>query len=223
MNSAIDTIIKISPVCAEIVVEQVNDGITSRKTLTPEAFSQAILQSRYDTEIHTVGFLPEHCFSAAAAGKGIIYWLRYPDLCADISYYGTEYRDFPLPRLVFSFKYMPDSGKIGDARLAVVKDEKLTPDTVTYIYPFSNVFGDNRICLGNNALPIYKDPTRIHTLMSYILSFPNNNDMFSRTNSKLDLGYRDLLEHLKGKDPAYYYTSVLIPNGKTLKDFTTGR
>ena len=31
--------------------------------------------------------------------------------------------------------------------------------------------------------------------------------------------YRELLNHLKNKDPAYYYTDVLIPSGKTLKDF----
>ena len=31
--------------------------------------------------------------------------------------------------------------------------------------------------------------------------------------------YRALLNHLKDKEPAYYYTDVLVPNGKTLKDF----
>ncbi len=28
-----------------------------------------------------------------------------------------------------------------------------------------------------------------------------------------------LMEHLKDKDPAYYYSDILIPNGKTLRDF----
>ena len=31
-----------------------------------------------------------------------------------------------------------------------------------------------------------------------------------------------ILEHLKGKDPSYYYSDVLIPNEKTLKDFIGG-
>ena len=223
MDKSFDTVIRISSARAEIVVEQQDEGIMSRKTLSPEAFSKAILGSRYDDGFHSVGFLPECCFSAAAVGQNIIYYLRYPELHADISYYGTEYTSFPLPRLAFSFKYLPDSGKIGDARLVVVKDEKFTPDTLTYVYPFSNVYGDNRICLGNNALPVYKDPTRIHTLMRYILSFPNNNDMFSSGNNKLALGYRDLLENLKDKSPEYYYTDVLIPGKKTLKDFMNGR
>lgn len=223
MEKSFDTIIRLSSKRAEIVVEQEDKGIKSRKTLSLETFSKAILGSRYDDMNHPTGFLPEHCFFATLTGQNIIYYLRFPELCADISYFGSEYPDFPLPRLVFSFKYLPDCGKIGDARLAVVKDEKLNPDTETFVYPFSNVYGDNRICLGNNALPVYKNPARIHTLMRYILGFPNNNDMFREKNNRLGLCYRDLLEHLKDKPSEYYYTDVLIPNGKTLQDFLNER
>ena len=223
MKDFFDTVIKISSLRAELVVEQESEGIVSRKTMTPETFFKAILGSRYDDGVHPTGLLPEHCFSVTLTGPNILYYFRYPELCADISYHGTVYVDFPLPRLVFSVRYMPDCCKIGDTRLAVVKDEHLTPDTVIYNYPFSNVYKNHQICLGNNALPIYKDPTRIHTLMRLILSFPNNDDMFSEKNNKLGMGYRDLLEHLKDKDPAYYYTDVLIPMKKTLKDFMNGR
>lgn len=219
MEQSFDTVIKISSERAEIVVEQTENGVISRKTLTPDTFGKCMLGSKFDDGVHPAGLLPEHCFSVTLAGQNIIYFIRYPELCADVSYYGTEYNAFPLPRLVFSFQYMPDCGKIGGARLAVIKDEKLTPETPTYTYPFSNVYGDNRICLGNNALPVYKDPTRIHTLARLILSFPNNDDMFRDSNNRLGLGYRDLLEHLKDKEPAYYYSDVLIPNRKTLKDF----
>ena len=223
MERTSDTIIKISYANAEIVVEQVDRGIISRKTLTPETLSEAILGSRYDDGTHSTGFLPENCFAVTLVGQDIIYYLRYPELCADISYYGTEYPDFPLPRLVFRFKYSPESGKVIGTGLAVVGDERLSPDMPTYVYPFSNVHGNKSICLGNNALPVYKDPTRLHTLMRYILGFPNNDDMFRDTNNRLGLGYRDLLEHLKDKPSAYYYTDVLKTDGKTLKDFMNGR
>ena len=223
MVKTYDTIIKISSERTEIVVEQTNKGLISRKNISLESFSKAILDSRYDDGIHPTGFLPEHCFSATLSGQNIVYYLRFPELRADIAYYGTEYPDFPLPRLVFAVKYMRDTDKIGGVRLAVVKDEKLTPDTMTFIYPFSNVHNDDRICLGNNVLPIYRDPTRIHTLMHRILGFPNNDDLFQDANNKLGMGYRDLLEHLKDKPPEYYYTDVLIPNKKTLKDFINGR
>ena len=223
MERSFDTIIKISSVSMELIVEQTNKGITSYKTLTPETFAKCVLDSRYDDGIHPTGFLPENCFAATLVGQDIIYYLRYPELCADISYYGTEYPDFPLPRLVFRFKYSPESGKVIGTGLAVVGDERLSPDMLTYVYPFSNVHRNKSICLGNNALPVYKDPTRLHTLMRLILGFPNNDDMFYAENNKLGLGYRDLLEHLKDKTSDYYYTDVLIPGKETLKDFLNWR
>ena len=223
MQEGFDTVIKLSAARAELVVEQMENGVIKRKTLTPETFGKCILGSRYDESVHTTGFLPEHCFCVTLSGEDRIYYLRCPTLRADISYYGTEYENFPLPRLVFAFKYAPESGKVLNARLAVVPDERLNADTVLYRYPFSNVHDSFGICLGNNALPVYKDPGRLHTLMALILRFPNNNDMFSPDNNKLELGYRDLLEHLKDKEPSYYYTDILIPSGKTLKDFMNGR
>lgn len=219
MKKQADTVIKLSPSCAQIVVEQTERGVVSRKTVTAEVLFKAILGSRYDDGVHPVGFLPEHCFSVTLAGKSMIYYLRFPNLQADVSYYGTEYPAFPLPRLVFSIRYLPESGKVGGVRMAVVQDERLTPDTPMYVYPFSNVYGNHQVCLGNNALPVYKDPARLHTLMRHVLAFPNNDDMFREENNRLGLGYRDLMEHLKNKPPAYYYSNVLLPTGKTLKDF----
>ena len=105
----------------------------------------------------------------------------------------------------------------------MVKDERLTLDTPTYRYPFSNVHGNQSICLGNNALPVYKDPARLHTLAAYILRMPNNDDLYSEQNNRLHAGFRDLLEQMKNKTPAHYYTDVLVKDGKTLKDFLTRR
>lgn len=109
-----------------------------------------------------------------------------------------------------------------DRRLGVMKDETPKADTPMFHYPFSNV-SRSSICVGNNPLPKYKELRAISTLPDYILRLPNNDDMYDSRRTKLELGYRDLLEHLKGKDPAYYYDEVLIPNGLTLKDFIEGR
>ena len=53
----------------------------------------------------------------------------------------------------------------------------------------------------------------------YILSLPDNDDRFNSSHNKLNLGHRELMEHLRDKQPEYYYTDVLIPSGKTLKNF----
>ena len=219
MRKEFDTVIRISSERAEIVVEQERKGVVSRKTITPSTFATCILNSRYDDVEHCSGLLPEHCLFVALCEEHTWYFIRYPELYADISYFGTEYERFPLPRLVFGFKYTPQDGKIIGARLCVVQDGRLNMDTQTFTYPFSNVYADGRICLGNNALPAYKDPTRIATLAHFILEMPNNNDNFKPDNNALGLGYRDLLEHLKDKAPEYYYSDVLIADKKTLKDF----
>ena len=83
--------------------------------------------------------------------------------------------------------------------------------------------GNLSVCLGNNALPVYKDPARLHTLAAYILRMPNNNDLYSDQNNRLHAGFRDLLEQMKDKTPSHYYTDVLVGNGQTLQDFLTRR
>ena len=60
------------------------------------------------------------------------------------------------------------------------------------------------------------------SLPALLLSIPNGDHSFSVLNNKPGMQYRDLLEHLKDKDPSYYYSDVLISNGKTLKDFIGG-
>ena len=148
---------------------------------------------------------------------GFIY-KRY----ADITYNNTLYERFPLPKLVFGFQ-ISEQGKVSNCRLGVVADEELKCSTEMFCYPFSNVRqSDFHLCTGNNVLPPYKSPSGISNLPGYLLCLPNNDDYFDVRDNRLRMEYRDLLEHLKDKDPSYYYSDVLIPNGKTLKDFIGG-
>ena len=224
MPKDFDMIIRISSERAEVEVEQHSKkGVVTRKNISPESLSNCILTSRVDDESHSTGLLPDGCIAAVLEKKFVYYFIRYPELYADFSYYETEYLHFPIPRLVFCFKYLPSARKVAEASLCVVKDERLTPDTPTYQYPFSNVHRNLSICLGNNALPVYKNPARLHTLAAYILRLPNNNDLYSQENNRLHAGFRDLLEQMKHKTPSHYYTDVLVENGRTLKDFLTRR
>lgn len=219
MNNNADTVIRISSDRSEIVVEQSSQGITSRKTITPETLARCFLESRYDDTKHSTGLLPEGCISAVMSDSKIKYFILHSERRTDLSYYGTEYTNFPLPQLIFGIEYLPKECKVVNCSVYVAKDERLTPDTPMYFYPFSNVFPDSRICLGNNALPRYKSAAQLTTLGGYILRLPNNNDQFSSKNNRLGLGYRDLLEHLSDKDSEYYYTDILIPNGMKVKDY----
>lgn len=88
-----------------------------------------------------------------------------------------------------------------------------------FFYPFSNVHPDGKVCTGNNVLPRYKKLSAMKNFPRYLLGLPDNDDMFSRDKNKKQLNHQELLEHLKDKDPAYYYTDILVPNGRTLGEF----
>ncbi len=96
-------------------------------------------------------------------------------------------------------------------------------DTPMFFYPFSNVYEDDRVCTGNNVLPRYKKLSALKNFPRYLLGLPDNDDMFDRRHNRKELEHKELMELLRDKDPAYYYTDILVPNGRTLSDFINRR
>ena len=212
-----ETIIRIGE-DGKITVERDLDGIKSFKQIAPDTLIQCINKSLLRGAVHS-DLLPKNCISYGAYDNGNKeVALLYPENRADISYFGTEYKNFPLPRLVFGFRLTAE-GRVSNCKLGVVENtDNLKPDTKMYHYPLSNVNGFH-LCTGNNALP---KCTSLHTLSSlpyYIMSMPNNNDYFSNSHNKPNLEMRDLLELLKNKNLSFYYSDILIPNGAVLNDF----
>lgn len=212
-----DTVIRISE-DGKITVERDLKGVRSFKQIAPDTLIQCIDRSLLRGAVHS-GLLPKNCISFSGYDDGSKEAvLIYPENRADISYFGTEYKSFPLPRLVFGFGLTAE-GRVSSCKLGVVENtENLKPDTKMYHYPLSNVNGFH-LCTGNNVLP---KCTSLHTLSSlpyYIMSMPNNNDYFKASNNKPNLEMRDLLELLKDKNSSFYYSDILIPNGAVLNDF----
>lgn len=205
-----------------VAIEEDNSGIKGFKEISPDSLLQCINQSLLRGAVSS-GLLPKGCISYTAhdSGERNICML-HPESRADISYYGSPYPAFPLPRLVFGFSITKEN-RISQCRLGVVGNESnLKPATPMFVYPFSNVSGTH-LCTGNNVLPKCNS---LHTLGSvpyYILGMDNNNDYFQPSNNKLGLEMRDLLELLRDKPPEYYYSNILIPSGQTLGDFIKER
>ena len=212
-----ETVIRISE-NGKITVERDLEGVKSFKQIAPDTLIQCIDRSLLRGVVHS-GLLPKNCISFSAFDDGdkeVV--LVYPENRADISYFGTEYKNFPLPRLVFGFRLTAE-GRVSGCKLGVIENTNhLKPDTKMYHYPLSNVNGFH-LCTGNNALPKCKNLHTLSSLPYYIMSMPNNNDYFKNSYNKLALEMRDLLELLKNKNPSFYYSNILIPNGKTLYDF----
>lgn len=218
-----DVILRISPSRSTIVVQERSaSGMVSYREIDPIEFYFALNGSYTTNDYLDSGFLPEHCLHIAmnAAERRYVVW--NPELRADVIYGDTEYPDFPLPRLVFGLRVLSD-GKVADCSMGVVADETPTESTPMFFYPFSNVHDDERVCTGNNVLPRYKKLTAIKNFPRYLLGLPDNDDMFTSAHNRLGLDHKTLLEHLKDKDPAYYYSDILVPNGRTLGDFITRR
>lgn len=218
-----DTILRISPNRNTLIVEtQKPDGAVAYKEISPIDFYFIINQSYLTTDYLMSGFLPENCLHVSMNSSEKFFVLWNPELRADVMYGEKEYPDFPIPRLVFGVRMLA-TGRIADCSIGVVADERPTPETKMYRYPFSNVYPDGAVCSGNNVLPKYKKQTALRNFPRYLLGLPDNDDMYDAKNNQLGLEHAELMEHLKDKSPDYYYSHILIPNGTTLEDFISGR
>jgi len=201
-----------------VFVEEYKDGIKSFKAITPNSLIDCINKSLLRGGVAS-GILPKGCLSYNESDNGsrTITLLHEPDK-ADISYMGTQYKNFPLPRLVFGFT-VSEEGRVSNCRLGVVDNSSvLSPATQMFTYPFSNV-SNTQLCVGNNRFPQVKSLHTLGSLIYFILSMDNNNDHFNPVNNKQRLEMRDLMELLKDKQQNYYYEHILLPSGKTLGDF----
>lgn len=213
-----EVVLRLSPLTGSIKVETNDNGVISHKEITSDALTEclrgAILRPSFSS-----GLLPEGCISFFAdSDDRRIISILHPERYADISYYKTCYRQFPLPRLIFQFS-LHQGLRVSGVSVGIVEEKgRLGPDTRMFRWPFSNVNGFH-MCIGNNVMPKCESLHTLSSLPYLILEIPNNNDHFHASDNQMGMGYRELLEHLKDKDPSYYYDKVLIPDQKTLTDF----
>lgn len=204
---------------AEIFVEERKNGIKSCKCISLDDLLVCIKSSIREIKPVYRAVLPKNAlfYSCCPETGSFSAAMEYPYNKADITYMNTEYRDFPLPKLVFGFKVA--GGKIKKVYLGVTGNGILRESSLMYTYPFSNVSNDFILCTGGNSLPEIKSPYSLSNMPDYILSLPDNDDYYNIRHNRLELGHRELMEHLADKSPEYYYSDVLIPSGKTLADF----
>jgi hypothetical protein len=203
-----------------VSVDFMEDKHVFHKTVSAAGIVDALRQSSYIRCVINSGFLPKSCIAYSHDVESSIRYfaIEHTQRKADIAYQETKYENFPLPRMVYGFKLSKEN-KVQKVYVAVVESEgELNEDTATYLYPFSNVSGFG-MCTGSNSLPTYKKISALKNLPNFILSIPDGDHHYNAENTRLNLNYRDLLEHLKDKTPEYYYTDVLIKSKNTLKDF----
>ena len=204
---------------AEIFVEERKNGIKSYKCISLNDLLVCIKSSIREIKPVYRAVLPKNAlfYSCCPETGSFSAAMEYPYNKADITYMNTEYRDFPLPKLVFGFKVA--GKKIKKVYLGITGNGILRESSLMYTYPFSNVSNDFILCTGGNSLPEIKSPYSLSNMPDYILSLPDNDDYYNIRHNRLELGHRELMEHLADKSPEHYYSDILIPSGKTLSDF----
>jgi hypothetical protein len=204
-----------------VTVEQIINSVVTYKSIDPDSLLECIKRSIHRGEVCS-GLLPRNCLSFVGCDDGSRnITILHPEDRADIRYYGTEYKIFPLMRCVFGFG-VSSEGRISNCRLGVISNERPRPTTPMFVYPFGNVNGFN-LCTGNNVLPPLKSFHTMESLTYHLLSLSNNNDYFKAHNNRMGLEQRDLLEFMKDKSPEVYYSDVLVPCASTLNDFISGK
>jgi hypothetical protein len=204
-------VITIKPAEESITVEETAGGVTSAKGISHDSLVTCFEKSIKEPKRLDSGFLPDNCLAVSFTAGNKYFVIRHPLLRADITYHQTVYENFPIPRMVFGFVVARD-GRVTGCKVAAVADEKPVPETRVYEWPFSNVFNDGRICTGAaNSLPVHKTGRTLSSLPHFILALPNNDHNFNRGHNKMKLGYRELLDYMKDKEPSHYYEQVLIP------------
>lgn len=204
---------------AEIFVEERKNGIKSCKCISLNDLLVCIKSSIREIKPIYRAVLPKNAlfYSCCPETGSFSAAMEYPYNKADITYMNTEYRDFPLPKLVFGFKVA--GKKIKKVYLGITGNGILRESSLMYTYPFSNVSNDFILCTGGNSLPEIKSPYSLSNMPDYILSLPDNDDYYNIRHNRLELGHRELMEHFADKSPEHYYSDILIPSGKTLSDF----
>lgn len=204
---------------ATVLIEKYTRDMVSSKFINPDDLFSCIKNSCSHIGIES-GILPENTiFYREEQDKTRRVVIKVPSGHYDITYYDTLYPAFPLPAMVFGFTIRPD-GHISAKKLVVVEEGTLKNESRLYHYPFSNVNQYNSdICTGRNKLPDIQELRQLGSLPYFILSMPNNDDYFNSKYNRKDLGYRELLEYLKDREPQAYYDDVLMEKGMIFEEF----
>lgn len=214
-----EAVLHLDPLRSVVKTELIRkDGTHEVKHIPGDALAEELKAHTRVAPIKT-GLLPPGVAALTAYPDGWDVTLEtVTDRCT-VWYHKTMYPDFPLPHLLLQCK--AKSGVLSGFRMAVTDIEPLTPDSRLYRFPFPNVSGFS-LCVGTNQFTGYDTLWKLRGLMHRVLSLPFGDDYYQPDCTRLGLSARDLFEHLKDKEPSYYYSGVLIPNGKTLTDFIGG-
>jgi hypothetical protein len=109
------------------------------------------------------------------------------------------YNNVGLPGLVFVVKIYKDL--IQSCNIGAIKERVVKEDTPIYRYPFTNAYGDGKICFGQNDMKNHKLQNGFTDLQSFPSKFflmPSTHSMGQQ--NRYDMELRPLVEYLVDKE-----------------------
>ncbi len=111
----------------KVSVETMENGVSSVKYISAESILDCLKSSIHNDGRIDSGILPPNCISYSGCANGNEFVvISFEEKTTDIIFEKTEYKDFPIPRLVFGFLVSGD-GRIINVRLGVTEKGRLTP------------------------------------------------------------------------------------------------
>lgn len=100
-----EILLRVSPESGRFIVEEhKKNGVVSYKEISPLDFYNTIYGSFDREHFLRSGLLPPNCLQVSFCGEDKYFVLWNPELRADISYKGTEYLNFPIPRMCSAYE-----------------------------------------------------------------------------------------------------------------------
>ncbi|MFD1676094.1 hypothetical protein [Alicyclobacillus fodiniaquatilis] len=138
--------------------------------------------------------------------------MEYPFLYEDASYL------IQVPTMVYQIRYRTQDKFVREFRLAITDQKTVTPSTPLYRWPFSNVYGDARVCWTATNFQCELHQVIEKGIFGF-LQTTNNKDLFGlgKSHNSEYTSYESFLAAVaeRGEVP----TEWLIPLNKTVEQF----
>lgn len=144
--------------------------------------------------------LPQNCIKHVwvnRAAKQHEVYIEIPKRRWDITYHSQAFEKVGFPRMIF--KYSVSDTKVILSNIVAVQEQViLTDETPLFLFPFSNVNTDTKVCMGGNELPPIKTLSQLSTFHNIFFAAPFGDDYGSKTSNGKTI--RELFTVLKDND-----------------------
>lgn len=150
--------------------------------------------------------IPNNCVFVNITTKQQIYVLEIPKTRMRVKFHDIPFEDVGHPRMICVVSV--SNKRVNSMRLFALPNEGIINNsTPVYHYPYSNVYGDGRVCWNGYTKEEINGATDVEMMPKLFLSGSNN--------SHLKANVKEMFEALEGKD---FPDEQLRPFGKTLKE-----